>query len=336
MPITRKSQLRRRRQRPPHWNSNTRSNCEPPRRIQDAQTQRSTLQSPARQSDAGDSRSFRRHGCECCFAEGRCCRSQEQGRAPLLRVASFCSNCCAESFKPRGRRSVHGGCKCWRCDWEQNYHEVWWSVRLCNVSQWWCDRRRRMSSAHSALHKARLCIGAESSSVLEHRMHNLFRSDRLVRAVSFANDAPQFSDTERDPAQKLSLGSVTANVVTAGSTIDCKGASVSLGLAVSGRMAKLEIVFHDNGIHVIGIQSNDGRLTSAHNEIFTAAGEAQPSPSGVSSGLRVAWRMLSPPSLRTLSADLRLCSCDDTLRCNVVVFPCSAQSKRSGRESCLP
>ena len=117
------------------------------------------------------------------------------------------------------------------------------------------------------------CSAFESLRVLEHRMHNLFLSCRLIQAVSFANDAPHFA--ERDPVQMLSPSFVTANAVAAGSTVDCKGASVSPSLAVSGRMSKLKRVFHENGIHVIGIQegraSNDGRLTGTHCEIFTAA-----------------------------------------------------------------
>ena len=93
------------------------------------------------------------------------------------------------------------------------------------------------ASAHNASHRARLCINSESSRILEHRMQYLFRSCRLVQAVFLANDAPQFSDAERDPVQKLSLNFACANVVTAGSAVDCKGASASPGLPVSGRMA---------------------------------------------------------------------------------------------------
>ena len=164
-------------------------------------------------------------------------------------------------------------------------------------------------------------------------MHNLFQSCRLVQAVSFANGDPQFSDAERGPVQKQSLSFATANVVTAGSTVDCKGVSVSLGLAVSGRMAKLERVFHENGIHVIGIlegrASNDGRLTGAHYEILTAACEGTTKSLKcqlwIERSMTHAVSSVVAHSLRVLTVDLRLCSSDDTLRCNVVVchVPCN-------------
>ena len=78
----------------------------------------------------------------------------------------------------------------WTCDQAQNCHEVWWFVRLSKVQQWWWGRRREISqarlyegpdrtlvaSARNALHKARLHINSESSRILEHLMHNLFRS----------------------------------------------------------------------------------------------------------------------------------------------------------------
>ena len=137
--------------------------------------------------------------------------------------------------------------------------------------------------------------------------HCIAQSTALYQ-FSFANDSPQFPDAERDPVQRLSLSFATAVVVTAGSTF------------VSGRMAKLERVFHENGIHVIGMQesraSNDGRLTGAHSEIFTAAGE------GTTKSLREGWRMLSLLLLRTpreCSPPISACSSEDTLRCNVVV-----------------
>ena len=127
--------------------------------------------------------------------------------------------------------------------------------------------------------------------------------------------------------QKRSLSFATANVLTAGTTVDCKGASVSLGLAVSGRMAKLERDFHENGIHVIGIQegraSNDGRVTSAHCEIFTAAVEGTTKSLGcqlwVERGMAHAVSSVVAHFPRVLTAGLRQCSSDDTLHCNVVV-----------------
>ena len=82
-------------------------------------------------------------------------------------------------------------------------------------------------------------------------MYDFFRSDRLIQAVSFANDAPQCTGEERDHGSKLSL----SFAITAGGTVDSKGASTSLGLAQ---------VFRENGIHVIGIQegraSRGGRI----------------------------------------------------------------------------
>ena len=99
---------------------------------------------PAWRSDAGDSKSFRRRGC---FAEGRCCRSQEEGRAPhqwvasYRWVASYSSNFCADSTKVLGERSMYGGWKCWTCDHAQIYHEVWWFVRLSKAQQWWRIRK---------------------------------------------------------------------------------------------------------------------------------------------------------------------------------------------------
>ena len=54
--------------------------------------------------------------------------------------------------------------------------------------------------------------------------------------------------------------------------------------------------------------------------------------------LREEWSMLSLLLLRTPregSPPTSACSSEDTLRCNVCGLPCSAESKLSGRESCL-
>ena len=147
--------------------------------------------------------------------------------------------------------------------WRRNCHEVRWFVRLSKAQQWWCHRRRGMFPA-------RFYEGPRRTSGFL-CSHCIAQSTALYQ-FSFANDAPQFPDAERDPVQRLSLSFATAIVVTAGSTF------------VSGRMAKLERVFHENGIHVIGMQegraSNDGRLTGAHSEISQLPVRAQPSPSG--------------------------------------------------------
>ena len=107
-------------------------------------------------------------------------------------------------------------------------------------------------------------------------------------------------------------------------------------------MAKLERVFQENGIYVIGMQegraSNNGRLSGAHTEIFKAAGE------GTTESSREACRMLSLLLLRTpreCSPPISACSSEDTLHCNVVV--CHAphnhsevEERNAFYESCFP
>ena len=160
-----------------------------------------------------------------------------------------------------------------------------------------------------------------------HRMHDLFRSNRLVQAVSCTGE-------EQDNGSKLSLSFAIANVVTAGSTVDSKGATTSPGLAITRRMAELERGFRESGIHVIGIQEASQVLATIFSLLQV---RAQPDPSVVGSGSRDVRRMLSLSSWLTLHECLppiSVCSDGGTLRCDVVVCH-AAQSKCIGGESCF-
>ena len=144
-----------------------------------------------------------------------------------------------------------------------------------------------------------------STRSLAHRMHDLFRSNRLVQAVSCTGE-------EQDNGSKLSLSFAIANVVTAGSTVDSKGASTSPGLAITRRVAELERVFRESGIHVIGIQegraSSDGRITSAHCEIVLCCRVRNPIPRLSALDRDTYGRMLSLPSWLSRSAYRRILS----------------------------
>ena len=141
---------------------------------------------PARQSDAGDSRTFRRHGCECCFAERRCCRSQKEAELLFSELQTFAATFvpippnqeeadeCMEDASG-GRVTAHRIAmkSCGFSDSTKfnsggaTAHGAMSPARLCEG-----PHRTLFASAHNALHG--FCIISESLRVLEHRMQNLF------------------------------------------------------------------------------------------------------------------------------------------------------------------
>ena len=164
-------------------------------------------------------------------------------------------------------------------------------------------------------------VSSSSPSVWGPKSNNwplmLCRSCGLVKAVSFANDAPQFSDVQRDPVQKLSLSSAAAMSIAC-QCFSWLGCLWSYGQA--GKSLSRERNPCDRNPQVL-----------AHYEIFTAAGEGTTKSLGCQLMAHAVSSVVAH-SPRELNADLRLCSCDDTTRCNVGLSLCSAQSKRSGKE----